>query len=449
MKKANSSSKANGIEAFLDHGEGEGAKFLKVDFKDQDEYKVWLHPKSEIEFVWRCVWRSLNSDKTKVKLFRWNSMEDPKILEKQRYKNDDGTYERSPKIDPFMLLTEWVNTQINAGNIDWCDEIFKWEPDGDGDDVVVHAGGFTGKFQDSELTKEERKEMRTKAGMTQANAFMENAAANEETVVVLVDNDNPENGPQIATLKRGIKKQLQKCIKDRRTSFGKDSEDADPFKNPVCFCIQREETDSVPKIQYTVTALTDKVAPLTDEIQAAFDMDPPDTSKMSERSNVALLRKNFEESWCHDVVPPWDEIFEAAEKEVEGTEAAELPEDFNHGANKKTKGKKVEEPEDDDDDAEEEDDKPEVKEEKKPSKPAPKEEPEEETETKEEDENATHCESCDGVLEDSLFEDDPDSVVCPHCGVTYDNDRENDDWVLRKPKKEEKPKVKASRRPRD
>ncbi len=448
MARAASASKGMGMDAFLDHGEGGGAKFLQINFKKEDEYNVWLHPRSEIFVLWRVVWRSMSDDGEKIRLWRWNSMEDEHFLDKQRFTNDDGTFQHSPKVDPFALLLEWVGTQVVAGNIDWCDEIFKWEPS-DADDVSIHAGGFTGMFQKRDLDKEKRQEMR-KAGVRQDMAFMEDARAQEETVLCVIDNDNPGNGPQIASIKRGLAKALRQKVKDRRKEFSKTPEKADPFKTPVCFSFEKDDSgEGFPK--YSVTALSEDVAPLTDEIKAAFELDPPDTSKMQEQSNVAQLRKSFEEHWCHEATPPWDEIFKEAEEAVKGTAAAREPEPSKSAPRASAKNE---------DDEEEEKPKKAPKEEKKSVKPAPKvvepEETEEEDEESEEEETeeasgeeaGAVCESCDGELGAELFANGAKEITCPHCGAGYDLDPDTEEWVLRK-KKEEKPKVRASKRPKD
>lgn len=441
---SNSASGDLGADEWLDYGDYGGGSFFTIDWKKDDEYRIWLHPESKIKVFWRVVWKFID-DAGKLRIMRWNSMEHPETLGRFNFKNDDGSREHSPQVDPFAKLIEWVDVQIVAGRIGYVDEIFKWEP-AESDEEVILAGGFTGDFQSKDTkTDAEKKKMIRKAGVRLDEAFKHNCNAQEETVLILVDNKDPEAGPQIATVGRGISRALKECVVGRKRVFGeKDKWKADPFRNPVCFSWTRDETGPFPK--YSVVATED---PLTDAIKAAFAMPVPDTRKMFEKSNVAVLEKQMKASWCHSVTPPWDEIFGAAFEAVKGTPAAELPEDFKPSSS------------DDDDDEPEE--KPKTTKAAAPpkteTKPAPKTR-EEELEKKEEQINAETqagddavlCEVCDGVMPEEVLASNP--VICPGCGAKYVEDpADPTNLVLEKkeppkeePKPDPKPEVRASRR---
>ncbi len=393
MAQAASASADLDIDGWLDHGDSGGGKFLSGDWKDKDgEIKVWLHPKAPIKALWRHPWKVVSSDGKKIRLSRFTSMERPVTLEKQNFREDDGTREYPPELCPFSLLLEWVWQAIEAGSIDWCDPIFKFEAE---EEEVIYAGGFTGKFQNSKLTDDEKKEIRKNTGIRLNEAFKQNGRASEQVVFIVIQNDDAAAGPVIAAEGRGLSRAFQKCVKDRRQSMTKEPQKADPLKFPVCFLWKLEEGKGGFK-DYTVVATDDD---LTDEIKEAMSDDLPSTSKLFEPSNVPLLRQQFEEYWCHEVTPPWDELFEKAMEATKGTPAGKLPGDSETSRAKAS----------DDDEDESEDDKvlPPAKGSK--SAPAVASEPE-----------PAPCDACGKPISDDVFENDP--VICPHCGAEYEFD---------------------------
>lgn len=447
-----SASAEMGIDDWLEHGDYSGGKFFKIDWKTKKEYRVWFHPRSTIFVLWRVVWKFVD-DKGKLRLTRWNSMEDPAILSKFNFKDDKGYHEHSPQVDPFTKLIEFVDVSMKASKIGFVDEIFKFDPE-DGEEETILAGGFTGEFQ-SKATKEsdELKKMMRKSGVRRDEAFKHNCNAQPETVFIFVDNDESEAGAQICTLGKGPSKAFKDEIDRRKKVFAADRSKADPFKNPVCFSIERDDGGDFPS--YECVATED---PRTDAINAAFEAEVPDTHKMREKSNVALLRQQMEAHWCHAVVPDWDDIFGAAFKAVEGTDAARLPDGHASSSD-----------DDDDDSATTIEAKPAAKPAVKPA--APKEAPPapaavaapppidampsvelEVTPAVIVVEGST-CDACDGAIGDEVFASSP--VVCPHCGQLYEEDADGN-FVMaeKKPAAVEAPKAeppktetRASRRP--
>lgn len=445
-----SARKGSSMEDFLnrkDDSEGGGGKFFSLNFKEKSEYRIWIHPKTGWDTIWRSVLHTTDGKKNKI--FRWNIMETHKICNKIRFKEEDGSFQHSPKQDPVLLLMQWVNMKIVAGTIDFTDEIMKFEPE-EGDEKIIHAGGFTGMFQSQKLEKEQRAEMR-KIGVRQDNAYQEDARPSEELVLIIVDNENPAEGPQICTLKRGPAKALVAAIEALKKKYSKNPSKANILENPVCFSIEKDDSNDGPP-KYTVAETDDE---LTDVIQEAFDTDPPSTDRIFEDSNVVALRRVFETYWVHEETPDWDDIFAAAEKAVEGTPAGEEPEQRSF-SDKKKSSKKVEEDEDEEEDADFD-----FGANKKASKKDEDEVPEKKSSTKakaftpepevEEVEGAT-CDKCGEIIPDEAFTDD--GATCPHCKAEYVKNAEGEFELVNAKKVEEsvkpsKPQIKASRRPRD
>jgi hypothetical protein len=323
-----------------------------------------------------------------------------------------------------MLLQEFVNMKLASGEIDFTDEVFSWKPEDSDEETVIHAGGFTGLFQSQKLSDEQRDAMRD-IHVKQTEAYLEDGRPREETVFIVVDNAEPEKGPQILTVSRGVSRAIKQKISERKTQFSKNPEKADPFKYPVCWSIkqQRKGGSVNGPPEYVVVATDDDV---TDEIQEAFDSEVPNTDKLFEYSNVVQLRREFESSWCHEVTPDWDSIFANAEELVKGTPAGEEPVSFNYGKN--AKGGDADE----------------VKSSPKTSTVKTTKKSDPEPEETEEVEGGGECEKCGKMIPASAFTDD--GAECPHCNAKYK--KNGDEYELVK-EEVKKPTIKASRRPKE
>lgn len=325
-----------GAESFLGHSTGSsGGSFLEK-WKDDGEVEIVLHPRAPIGAVWNHRWFRVGEDKDKkpkIMMTRFNSMEDSVILRDQHFRYEDGTRKKPPKLCPFSLTLEWVREAIENGDIDWCDEIFRFESKSEDQEIL--AGGFVGLFKRDGLTDEQLDELK-KAKVVLKMAFKQKSLASLDYIFAVVKLDSPDDGCVIARENKTLGKKMQKAIRDETrkweaTQPGK----GDPFKTPYAFRWSFFEDESFENM-YDVVALPTEATPIPDAVLAVLEEDPPDIQEQLEASNVALLRASFEKHWVHRVVPPWDDLFEKAEKFVKGTKAAEAPTDFNHGANVKT-----------------------------------------------------------------------------------------------------------------
>lgn len=371
-----------GAESFLGHsGSTSAGGFLK-NWKDEGEVELVLHPRGSIAALWAHRWSRIDKDKEdKLKIFpmRFNSMETEAVLKRQHFRNSDGSREVPPVVCPFSLTLEWVREMIEDGKIDWTDEIFKFETPKD--DLIIHAGGFTGLFQKNNLSEAQYDELK-KARISRKEAYKENGGCKLNYVFVVVQYALPDEGAMIAMEGKALGQKMQKAIRDetRKWEKSKTPKKGDPFAEPYAFRWSYDENEEFDKA-YDVIAIPTESMPITPELQAVFDEDPPSLDKIVEPSNVALLRSSFEQHWCHRITPPWDDLFRAAEQRVKGTSAAELPTDFNYGAN-----------------------------EKKSNTTTPvgvKEEP------KGEDDGLVECDVCHKGFPEDVF-------TCTHCGAEYD-----------------------------
>ena len=158
---------------------------------------TWLHRKCGIVSIWRHnlprkVVRENKDTKEQETLF-WSGnyvCHETEELLKQQFKRSKETGKREvpPKVCGICKFIEWVREQVIAGDLDWKDEVFRFEPD-EGDVQVFHAGGLYGAFS-GELDDSEKKELRA-AKIFVKEAWKEKCMANANYVFRVVDHDNP------------------------------------------------------------------------------------------------------------------------------------------------------------------------------------------------------------------------------------------------------------------
>lgn len=391
-----------GVDNFLGHSTSAGSAGYLKNWKDDGQLNVVLHPRGQIAILWAHRWyrvaKEKDSDKTRLFPMRFNSMEKEAILKRQHFRNDDGTREFPPEVCPFSLLLEWVREQIEDDKINWLDPIFQIQSDKE--DVDIMAGGFTGLFQSRKLTDDQKAELK-KAKVRVDEAYKENGGAKANYVFCVVQYDEPGDGCLIAMEGKALGQKMQKAIRDEQAKWkgSKTPEKGNPFTNPFVFQWSYDEKGSFDDA-YDVVAIPNESMPITDEIQAVFDEEPPDLKQIVDPSNVALLRASFEENWVHEVVPPWNDIFGAAEERVKGTPAAELPEDFKFGANADPK-RDTKTPDRSRVDTSG----------KAPTVVGMKTQVQQQNEAVADDDIA--CDICHKVMKETEF-------TCPHCGAAYD-----------------------------
>jgi hypothetical protein len=312
------------LDAFLGHsGSSGGGTFLK-NWKEAGRIDVWLHPRAKIVPLWSHNWYTIGKDReTKdpaLRTYRVVSLEREAVLKHRYRRNDDGMREHPPEICPFSKLLEWVHQSILKGAIRWTDEIFVFD-EVPKESLVIHAGGFTGMFNSKDLEPTELAELR-RAGIRRDDAWKEAAHARMQYIFRIVKNGAPEEGCLIALESQALGDKVKRVIADRIDDAGR--EKGDPFKNPYAFRWVYDDDKDFSNKYEARSMLSFEVSP---ELQAVFDAEPPSINELTRAPNLRELRASFEAHWVHkDVVPPWAELFAAAEAEY-GETVEEAPDD--------------------------------------------------------------------------------------------------------------------------
>lgn len=315
-----------GVEGFLGHSTSVSSGAYLKNWKEDDQIDVVLHPGGSIAASWRHRWFRIYEDKegkSAIGSLFFNSMEPEKVLLKQHFRNDDGSREFPPTVCPFSLLLEWVREQVDNNVIGWTDEIFFYESKKE--DVSILAGGFTGLFNQKNLTDDQLDELK-KAKVNRKEAFKQKGAAALNYIFQVVQYEFPDEGCMVAIEGKALGEKMKSAIRREINRYvGTKTPDAgNPFKHPFVFRWKYDDSESFDD-KYDVDVMTNEQMPITPAVQAVLDEEAPSIEKLISPSNVAVLRHNFEDHWVHSVVPPWDEIFAPALDAVKGTGLDKLP----------------------------------------------------------------------------------------------------------------------------
>jgi hypothetical protein len=424
------------MDDFTGHSgsESSGGGILKWREDEEGSVDVVLHTKAPIYAVWSSSWYTVDKDREtgedKLFFMRFNSMEDEKILKKQRFRARSeaegneyavrmpwhsrseepvgyvGLRQYPPVICPFSLMVEWVREQVEIGDLGLVDKIFEFDTGKDG--VVIHAGGFCGLLggKDEDYSKDELTAMR-KAGIKRREAYKEDGKPRMQYVICALDYAKPEDGVVVCIEAQALGDKLKKQIKDRKDDLGAD--EGDPKKTPVVFRWKYDGAQDF-AAKYDVQVRTK--AEITPEILEAITGEYPKekVERIIADSNLITLRRSFEEHWCHKkVTPPWDAIFAAAEAAMKGTPAMKDPDEDKPAKGGKSKDEDDNEGDDDSDQAGDD-------------------------EQGGGDTDEIECDHCHKGMSET-------DTTCPHCGATYViNDDGSCTMTPPQEKKEEAPK---------
>jgi hypothetical protein len=314
-------SSATELDDFLGHTSrerGAGVSRLRGWKKRDDRaINVCLHTRAAPVALWQHgiarVVTLEKDDETRREAWgdTWNCIE-PEIILKKQYFRDKKTGEREtpPTICPLCILIEWVRRMVEAGQMKFCEPLFKWVGDDESKARVITAAGIFNGYNARELTNEQKKAMR-RADVDRRNAWKENAYAKCNYVFTVVDVDNVSNGVQVATETTLVGDKTKEVIRDAKMALG--DEEGNPLLNPYAIRWEHRPDEREFNKKYKVIRMERIV--VTDEItKLIVDEDPPDRSSIIRPGNVRKLRADLE---AHALIDfPWDDIFGPAEQKL-------------------------------------------------------------------------------------------------------------------------------------
>jgi hypothetical protein len=323
----------NSVDEFLRHRATERSAGYLKSWKDKNppEINTWMTMKRLPIILWQHPFAKAfvreNKDTRKSERLvyggQWNCREDEAVLKRQYHRKDDGTRKVPPIKCPMCRMIELVRDLVEEGHMHWLQPIFRFVADKEKESRVVHAGGLFGMFRNDDMTDDEVKEAKA-AGIRFDEAWMENSYAKCNYVFCVVDNDNVQEGVQIATVPALLGDKVKEVISDRSKSLG--SEAGNPWLNP--YCIQWEYLKHEAEFNKKYKARVMELMKLTPAIRELITGDPPDLSNAIDPFNLQTMRAYLEQ---HCLVKlDWGHIFDVplleADKKGSTTDpAAELP----------------------------------------------------------------------------------------------------------------------------
>lgn len=318
-------SEFNSIDDFLGHSGsgGGGGRYLK-NWKKKGSIRVWLHTKRLPIASWKhnipnlVVFEDRDTRET-TKAF-WgrdmNCWEDELFLKNQYGRDEAGKLEAPPRKCSLCRLIDVVAQAVANGELDWTDEVFRFEGATDSkNDRVIHAGGMTNLFGKKDLSEAQKKQLRAKE-IYPSQEWAQNFHAKCQYVLAVVDNDDPGAGVQIASQAQSVGDAIKGVIKDARASLG--DEDGNPMVNP--FCIELTYDDKAQMNKKYHARRIERIR-LTPEIERLIRSDPPDLGPSIRPFNQRALRAFLERYAVVDL--PWDRIFDVPVLEAAGGEEDE------------------------------------------------------------------------------------------------------------------------------
>lgn len=287
------------LDGFLsDTGRGGGGKAWLSKWKDDGKIIVWMHTKSSPlkafvhPFIMLDEVKDEENPGRKKKILRFPKFVgcDPaEVYDKQNFRDRDDASKPQviPDRDPFLILREYLRSQATAGKLSDGDVVFEWSDPRDGKVIRWTVGELSG---------------RVKTGKQNYNHILH---AKTEYVLVVVENDHPEKGPQIARENVMLGDLMRKEIKNQIESEG--AEEGNPTITPYAF---KWTFDGNAKITEMYGVARFNRAKLTPEIEKAIrETDPPeiDAYVKPHADDMVKIRAAFESA--AQISLPLDQIF--------------------------------------------------------------------------------------------------------------------------------------------
>lgn len=302
----------NSIDEFLGHSGSSGRNRYLRDWKKKGFINIWLHTRRLPLANWAHNFPQLvvfedKETRATTKAY-WgrpiNCWEDESFLKVQYKRAPDGQLEEAkPGKCSMCRVVDEIHLAIHNGELDWLDEVFRFEGSTDPkNDQVLYAGGVTGLFNSDKLTDKQKAELRVK-GISQRDTWRQNGHAKLSYVFALVDQDDVRAGVQIATQNQLIGDRVKKVIRDTQASLG--DEEGNPMLNPFCVQLTYDENAPINNMYHARRIEKHKLSP---EIERLIRSDPPDLRGSLRKFNQRTQRAFLERHASVDL--PWDRIFD-------------------------------------------------------------------------------------------------------------------------------------------
>jgi hypothetical protein len=287
-----------GLSGFLNpHGSGK-RKFL-FNWKKRGYVDVWIHINNKEELAWPSWIHSFiryGSYKDKetgrdIECLNYPNYVSPDsftVNENQFFRNQDDSLQIKPYLDPFLLFREWLRCESELSN---DTVVFKWtnpNPRKDINPIIEWNKGHLSRLV-------------SRGKFT----YMHSLDSKLIYYFVVIDNENPSDGPQILKTTKLLGDCIRKEINRQIMSNG---ESGNPLISPYAFRLQYN--DDVKNIMDTYEATRYNRAIMTPDINSAItapDYPDPTPDCESKPNDKYHIRADMEAAAQIEI--PWDKIF--------------------------------------------------------------------------------------------------------------------------------------------
>lgn len=277
---------------------------------------VWLHTTSMFHKInqhsWPRYFEDRKSGVRKVWGGEWNCWEDNKM---NFYEADDGSLKHPPTKCPFCKVLDQVRIAVNTGKLDWLDPVFCF--DGDNESKILRAQLMYKTPRDPSPV--EIKELQAH-DLTLRDMFKYSTLPRTKYAFVVVDNDNPDDGVQIALETSTLGDKMRRLIADKIADVGSDA--GNPLKSPYAFQWMYKPKEEIMN-KYHARAMSQ--VQMTEQIEALIRSEPPSFDKVVMPGDAMKLRSIMEETIVEGAKPYID--FDVAFGDMSGDFSAEAPDD--------------------------------------------------------------------------------------------------------------------------
>lgn len=299
-------------------GQGDFHGKWRKDTKTAASFDFWLctHPDARIKGAHLHTFPEAGEKKAddgsdrKVKVLRFPTyvgLETDKVYAEMRFRINDGPLQTPPRIDPFMIIKEWLRLGLDRGIFALDTPVFGWT-DYKANNAPIEwcVGRLSGRVKSNQVT------------------WSHTLDAKYQYFIPCVAAGNLALGPKLTREAKQVGLDLQKVIGEQVEANGE--EDGNPLKNPYAFRVKYDPSKSFGE-QYSVIALGKNVMPYTDDVFYAIEQAAPNVLPYITRNpgaDLPKLRAAFQAAMLMEL--PLDYLFsENEEQRMSLMQGAMLP----------------------------------------------------------------------------------------------------------------------------
>lgn len=314
------------LTEFLGHKTSGSSSFTKaVKWRDRKPPRIdtWMHTQGSIVALWKHSWKKLVQRKVDgvEELQIWsadfNCHEHESVLKEQYRRLPDGTRKSPPVVCPMCLVMEYMRDQVRTKRLKWTAPAFQFK--GSNDTAILTVGGMLGLYDGDKLSPAQLKELR-EAGIRRDEAWKEATRAKCNYLFEVVDNDNVNDGVQVAVETTGLGDAVKAAIAGQIEALG--VVDGNPLRTP--YAIRWKYDANAAQFGDKYSAIAMPKLELTAQVRdLIFEGERPDIRETIAKGNAEALLSVMEKTALIEL--PFQQLFAKAMGEADTGPQVQVP----------------------------------------------------------------------------------------------------------------------------